>query len=283
MTAACADTAGSVGSKLRSRWAGVGSQRQDFHVSMISMVSKQDCAWAGHQGPRGGCSRVRATRTRTKVNYDDPQRMVCGGRRGTMRRAARNGGTRRRPSWDAAAYKATPAARAAIRPMTAVCPGSKRCCPAIAAEPPRPPAPPAPAKPKKSKFAPSRSLHRVRGACFLSRKGFEVVERLEAQALRVSTVGEAHVRQQERVGELVVALVDLGLRRRTRRCRRKPADLFSAAISASSSTTPPRAVFTRSRPWAVGEALGIDPFARRGGHRRIDPTGSRCAAACRRG
>jgi hypothetical protein len=122
---------------------------------MISMVSKQDCAlWRVIKG-RAVCKPREGDNDPYKVNYDDPQRMVAedGVHYAPPLRATADAPA---TSWDAAAYKATPAAPAAPapspEPVTAVAQGSNDAAPAIAAEPPpRAAAPPAPAKPKKPK------------------------------------------------------------------------------------------------------------------------------------
>jgi hypothetical protein len=117
------------------------------------MVSKQDCAlWRVIKG-RAVCKPREGDKDPYKVNYDDPQRMVAedGVHYAPPLRAAADAPA---TSWDAAAYKATPAAPApSPEPVTAVAQGSNDAAPAIAAEPPPPraAAPPAPAKPKKPK------------------------------------------------------------------------------------------------------------------------------------
>jgi hypothetical protein len=113
---------------------------------MISMVSKQDCAlWRVIKG-RAVCKPREGDQDPYKVNYDDPQRMVA---EDGVHYTAPLRATADAPatSWDAAAYKATPAAPAPSEPVTAVAQGSND---AIAAEPPRAVAA-APAKPKKPK------------------------------------------------------------------------------------------------------------------------------------
>ena len=118
---------------------------------MISMVSKQDCAlWRVIKG-RAVCKPREGDKDPYNVNYDDPQRMVA---EDGVHYAAPLRATADAPatSWDAAAYKATPAAPAPpSEPVTAVAQGSNDTPPAIAAEPPRPAAAAAPAKPKKPK------------------------------------------------------------------------------------------------------------------------------------
>jgi hypothetical protein len=124
---------------------------------LISMVSKQDCAlWRVIKG-RAVCKPREGDKDPYKVNYDDPQRMVAedGVHYAPPLRATADAPA---TSWDAAAYKATPAAPAPApapspEPVTAVAQGSNDAAPAIAAEPPPPraAAPPAPAKPKKPK------------------------------------------------------------------------------------------------------------------------------------
>jgi hypothetical protein len=124
---------------------------------LISMVSKQDCAlWRVIKG-RAVCKPREGDKDPYKVNYDDPQRMVAedGVHYAPPLRAAADAPA---TSWDAAAYKATPAAPAPApapspEPVTAVAQGSNDAAPAIAAQPPPPraAAPPAPAKPKKPK------------------------------------------------------------------------------------------------------------------------------------
>jgi hypothetical protein len=118
---------------------------------MISMVSKQDCAlWRVIKG-RAVCKPREGDKDPYKVNYDDPQRTVAedGVTYASPLRATADAPA---TSWDAAAYKATPAAPAPpSEPVIAVAPGSNDAAPAIAAEPPRPAAAAAPAKPKKPK------------------------------------------------------------------------------------------------------------------------------------
>jgi hypothetical protein len=118
---------------------------------MISMVSKQDCAlWRVIKG-RAVCKPREGDKDPYNVNYDDPQRMVA--EDGVhyappLRTTADAPAT----SWDAAAYKATPAAPApSSEPVTAVAQGSNDAAPAVAADPPRAAALAAPAKPKKPK------------------------------------------------------------------------------------------------------------------------------------
>ena len=118
---------------------------------MISMVSKQDCAlWRVIKG-RAVCKPREGDKDPYKVNYDDPQRTVAedGVTYASPLRATADAPA---TSWDAAAYKAAPAAPApASEPVTAVAQGSNDAAPVVTAEPPRPAAPPAPAKPKKPK------------------------------------------------------------------------------------------------------------------------------------
>lgn len=118
---------------------------------MISMVSKQDCAlWRVIKG-RAVCKPREGDQDPYKVNYDDPQRMVAedGVHYAPPLRAAADAPA---TSWDAAAYKATPAPPAPpSEPATAVAQGSNDSAPAVAAEPPRTVAAAAPAKPKKPK------------------------------------------------------------------------------------------------------------------------------------
>ena len=118
---------------------------------MISMVSKQDCAlWRVIKG-RAVCKPREGDQDPYKVNYDDPQRTVAedGVTYASPLRATADAPA---TSWDAAAYKATPAAPAPqSEPVTAVAQGSNDVAPAIAAEPPRAAAAAAPAKPKKPK------------------------------------------------------------------------------------------------------------------------------------
>ena len=116
---------------------------------MISMVSKQDCAlWRVIKG-RAVCKPREGDKEPYKVNYDDPQRMVA---EDGVHYTAPLRATADAPatSWDAAAYKATPAAPAS-EPVTAVAQGPNDAAPAVAAEPPRAAAAAAPAKPKKPK------------------------------------------------------------------------------------------------------------------------------------
>jgi hypothetical protein len=119
---------------------------------IISMVSKQDCAlWRVIKG-RAVCKPREGDKDPYKVDYDDPQRTVA--EDGVhyappLRTSADAPAT----SWDAAAYKAPPAAPATpSAPVTAVAETAPEPAPAVAAaEPPRP-APAAPAaKPKKPK------------------------------------------------------------------------------------------------------------------------------------
>ncbi|SEP48470.1 hypothetical protein SAMN02990966_07054 [Rhodospirillales bacterium URHD0017] len=118
---------------------------------MVSMVSKQDCAlWRVIKG-RAVCKPREGDKDPYKVDYDDPQRTVAedGVHYAPPLRATADAPA---TSWDAAAYKATPAPPAApSAPVTAVAETSPEPTPAVAAAPAKPAAPPAPAKPKKPK------------------------------------------------------------------------------------------------------------------------------------
>lgn len=116
---------------------------------MISMVSKQDCAlWRVIKG-RAVCKPRDGDQDPYNVDYDDPQRMVAedGVHYAPPLRAAADAPA---SSWDAAAYKAAPAAPPAptpSQPVTAVAQGSNDAAPAAVAEPAV--SPPPAAKPKK--------------------------------------------------------------------------------------------------------------------------------------
>jgi len=114
---------------------------------VLSVVSKQDCAlWRVIKG-RAVCKPREGDKDPYKVDYDDPQRMVAedGVHYAPPLRATADAPA---TSWDAAAYKAPPAAPSA--PVTAVAETAPEPAPAVAAEPPRSAAPPA-TKPKKPK------------------------------------------------------------------------------------------------------------------------------------
>ena len=105
---------------------------------VISVVSKQDCAlWRVIKG-RAVCKPREGDKDPYKVDYDDPQRMVA--EDGVhyappLRTTADAPAT----SWDAAAYKASPAAPATpSAPVTAVAETAPEPAPAVAAEPKKP-------------------------------------------------------------------------------------------------------------------------------------------------
>lgn len=134
---------------------------------MISMVSKQDCAlWRVIKG-RAVCKPREDDKDPYKVDYDDPQRMVAEDGvhyAAPLRASAEAPAT----SWDAAAYKMTPAAPAPpSAPVTAVAEGSSDAAPTVATEAaPAPPtaSPPPAAKPKKPKAHSVKKPSRHRAA-----------------------------------------------------------------------------------------------------------------------
>ena len=158
---------------------------------MISMVSKQDCAlWRVIKG-RAVCKPREGDKDPYKVNYDDPQRMVAedGVHYAPPLRATADAPA---TSWDAAAYKAAPAAPA---PPSAAgdrrCPrlarcrtGDRRRAAAARCSSGSGKAEEAQGSLRQEAFTASG------GACFLSRKASRLSSALKPMALRVSTVAE---------------------------------------------------------------------------------------------
>ena len=158
---------------------------------MISMVSKQDCAlWRVIKG-RAVCKPREGDKDPYKVDYDDPQRMVAedGVHYAPPLRATADAPA---TSWDAAAYKATPAAPGtAIRTGDRRCRGSTDAAPAIAAEPPRAAAACGSSEAEEAQGSLRQEAFTASGgACFLSRKASRLSSALKPMALRVSTVAE---------------------------------------------------------------------------------------------